>query len=109
MNNLASIYQAKQSYDEAEKLYKFVLKNRLESLGEDHPTYLNSLFNLGVHYHSRGMEKEAKELLDKCAELRTAVFGPSHELTMQTLEYLKNVENDDFKMKILTEEVVEDV
>ena len=109
MNNLAGIYEAKQSYDEAEKLYKFILKNRLESLGDDHPMYMNSLFNLGVHFHSRGMEVEGKEMLDKCAELRMAVFGPTHELTVQTLEYLKNVENDDYKMKILTEEVVEDV
>lgn len=109
MNNLANIYELKKTYEEAEKLYKFVLEKRLVTVGEDHPMYLDSLFNLGVHYNSRGMDKEAREMLDKCAELRSAVFGPTHELTTQTLKYLENIGNKQFDMQILTEEVVEDV
>jgi len=109
MNNLASIYQMQKSYEEAEKLYNFILEKRLVTLGEDHPMYLDSLFNLGVYYNSRGMNREAKEMLDKCAELRSAVLGPTHELTIETLTYLDNVGNRQFSMKILTEEVIEDV
>lgn len=109
MNNLANIYELKNNYVEAEKIYNFVLEKRLVTMGEDHPMYIDSLFNLGVLYNSRGMSKEAREMLDKCAELRSAVFGPTHELTTQALEYLNNVGNKQFDMDTLTEEVVEDV
>jgi hypothetical protein len=57
-------------------------------LGEEHPDTQTSMANLAFTFRSKGRNKEAILLLEKCAQLQKKVLGPQHTDTTSPLEAL---------------------
>ena len=63
MANIVAALLEMKHFDEAEKLGKWVLDERVKVLGDDHPDTLVSMSNLAIAYNSRGRRGEAGDLM----------------------------------------------
>ena len=62
LDRLATLYQAKGSYTEAEPFFQRALAIREKALGPEHPDVANSLNNLALLYRDQGRYAEAEPL-----------------------------------------------
>ena len=58
-----ALYWTLDREEEAEPLYREALETALETLGPEHPVYLNAVNNLGCVLFSLGEEEEAERLI----------------------------------------------
>ncbi|MBE3117829.1 MAG: tetratricopeptide repeat protein [Planctomycetes bacterium] len=63
--------RVRTQYAEAEPLFKRSLAIREKALGPDHPAVAKSLENMALLYRATNREKEAKELEDRAARIRS--------------------------------------
>ena len=83
-NNLGAVYFLQAQFDQAEQLFREVLKQRRKILGEEHPDTLTSMNNLGRLLLVQGKEQheEAQGLIWNAAETAARVLGMEHPLTL---------------------------
>jgi tetratricopeptide (TPR) repeat protein len=62
-------------YDDAEKLYHDVLKERIKLLGEDAVDVAFTYNDLGFHHKSTGNFEESEKAFRKCIEIRQKALG----------------------------------
>ena len=87
-NNLASLYQARGRYTDAEKIYKNNLQ-LFESLPvPDEAGTATTLNNLAGLYQLQGHYRDAEPLYRRALALRTSVLGPNHHDTAGSLNNL---------------------
>ena len=79
LNFLALAYNDLGRYDEAELLFREVVKIDAEVLGKDHPNYALGLNNLAGLLSSTGRHDEAEPLLRKALEIAAKTVGKEHQ------------------------------
>ncbi len=75
LDRLATLYQAKGSYTEAEPLFQRALAIVEKALGPDHPSVATSLNNLGLVYHAQGKYAEAEQLFQRSLAISEKALG----------------------------------
>jgi tetratricopeptide (TPR) repeat protein len=76
LNNLASLYTAKDNYDKAEPLYQRVLAIKEKALGSDHPGVAVSLHQLASLYKAKGDYGKAELFYQRTLAIYEKVLGP---------------------------------
>jgi len=69
-NNIGSVCQAQEKYDEALEYYQKDLKIRLMVYGQDHALVAESYHKIGTVYDSQVKQEEALEFYQKSLEIR---------------------------------------
>ncbi len=82
LNNLANINSELGNLERAEELYRDILITRIATLGEEHPSTIISLHNLGNHLMGAGRFGESRSTLERAVFLFEKVRGPYHHHTM---------------------------
>jgi len=89
-NNLAKLLQDQGKLNEAEPLFREALEGRRRTLGDTHPSTLNSINNLGLLLEDQGKLNEAESLFREALEVRrrtwVALIIP-HSLASTTLAH----------------------
>ncbi len=78
LDRLATLYQAKGSYTEAEPLFKRALAIVEKALRPAHPRVAASLNNLAGLYHAQGRYAEAEPLYQRSLAILEKALGPEH-------------------------------
>jgi eukaryotic-like serine/threonine-protein kinase len=86
MTDLASLCEAQGNVEEAERLFRQVMREQ-EKLGESRST-LPPMSNLGGLLSSEGRYREAEELLTNVVALSRRLNGPDHPTTLTTMNQL---------------------
>src|SRR3990170_1626367 len=60
LNELGTVYQVQERYDDAEHVHKLALEIREKFLGPDHYEVAQSLSNLGLVYTAQGKHRDAE-------------------------------------------------
>jgi tetratricopeptide (TPR) repeat protein len=79
-HNLASVYRDQGKYDQAEALFRDVLR-QMEKFGADHPDTLNCKHSLAQLYSARGEDDKAEPLLQQAVDGATRKLGFAHPRT----------------------------
>jgi tetratricopeptide (TPR) repeat protein len=75
-------------HNEAETIYRKVLKSREKHLGPEHPGTLEAMHGLAnITYCQKGYD-EAEKLNEKVREIRTKQLGPEHSDTLSSMHGL---------------------
>ncbi|KAL8831591.1 MAG: hypothetical protein Q9170_005232 [Blastenia crenularia] len=93
--NLASTYWNQGRWKKAEELDVQVLEIEKRLLGEEHPSTLISMSNLARTWRSQSRSEEATSLMERCHRLRKQVLGPKHPNTENSLEWLREWQDED--------------
>ena len=103
VNNLAATLFSQNRLSEARSKYIQALKGRKNLLDQNHPDYLNTLYNLALVLQKQG-DAESNKLFIKAFRGYLKKFGPSHNLTVtckkammtreESQEYLGNIIKD---------------
>ena len=76
-------------YDiKAERLYRLALEKQRETLGNRHPSTLNSINNLGLLLEAKGDLAAAEQLLCEALEARRETLGNRHPSTLKSINNL---------------------
>ena len=94
IGNLSLLFLYQGKYDEAEPLYREVLKVRRRTLGDEHPATMASISNLGVLFHNQGKYEEAEKHFVEALEGRRRVLGETHPTTLATKNALESLRAD---------------
>ncbi|MEE8122974.1 MAG: tetratricopeptide repeat protein, partial [Alphaproteobacteria bacterium] len=78
LDRLATLYQAKGSYTEAELLFQRSLAIDEKVLGPDHPDVARDLNNLALLYNAQGRYAEAEPLYKRSLAINEKAFGFDH-------------------------------
>jgi tetratricopeptide (TPR) repeat protein len=70
LGGLATLYAGKGDYAKAEPLFRRSLEIRKRALGENHPDYATSLYNLAELYKAMGDPAKAEPLFRNAIEIR---------------------------------------
>jgi hypothetical protein len=70
---------------EAEPLCRTALAAKRRMLGDEHPSTLDSIHNLGLLLWAQGSKAEALEMLRQELEVRRRVLGEDHPHTQRSL------------------------
>ena len=72
-------------------LYDRALKIREKALGPDHPSTLDTLYNMALLHTSHGDKVKAKEVLDKCLDGHIEAYGPEHQYTQEVKSLIQQM------------------
>lgn len=78
INNLASLYQEKKDFEQAEYNFKQALTIKSKVYGSEHPSVVISINNLAKLYQDMGLLNQAEGLFTKVITLRASVLGTEH-------------------------------
>ena len=90
-NDLAAVLCSLGEFDDAKRLHEEALALRRSVLPESLPV-AESLSNLADVALGRGLPAEAVELLSEALEIRRAILGDGHALTLQSRSNLANAQ-----------------
>lgn len=85
---LARLFHEAGHLNEAEELYRRVLREHERVLGHEHEFVLQDLCALAGLLRSRGQDREAEALYRRALHGRQATLGRTHPDTLATLSYL---------------------
>ncbi|MEM9246131.1 MAG: tetratricopeptide repeat protein [Cyanobacteria bacterium P01_F01_bin.153] len=88
LHDLASSYEERANYSEAEPLLRRTLEIREEQLGANHPDTANSLNNLALLYESQRRYSDAEPLLRRSLKISEEQLGVTHPDTAASLNNL---------------------
>ena len=88
LNGLASFYQDRGRYEQAEPLYKEALQTRREVLGARHQDTLTSLNALAMLYQYWGHWEQAESLYQEVLQANRETLGPRSASTLSALNNL---------------------
>lgn len=91
LNNLANLYRATGTFEEARELQERALAIRDQALGQHHPAVAQSLNDLANVQFSVGAYAEARSLYERALAIREDVLGPGHPAVAQSLNNIANV------------------
>ncbi|MBL8483200.1 MAG: toll/interleukin-1 receptor domain-containing protein, partial [Rhodocyclaceae bacterium] len=83
-NNLALVMQQQGDAAGARELLEMVYRERLKSLGEEHPATLLAMHNLAAALTEQGELEAARVFAERALELRRNVLGPAHRDTQES-------------------------
>lgn len=83
-HNLGYLNLGLKRYDEAERRLKAALDARVRTHGESHPGTLASAAGLANVYRQTGKATQAASMLELVVRGHTAMFGPTHRITLQS-------------------------
>jgi tetratricopeptide (TPR) repeat protein len=89
LNNLAFLYVATGQRERAEKCFHKAIEVQRRMLGEQHPSFATSLYNLARYFDSIGRRDEATPMYPQVTEIYYATLGPDHNETREVQRYLK--------------------
>jgi len=92
-NNVATVFQTLGRMLEALDCYENALIIKEESLGEDHPSVSDTLFNLGSVHRKLGHHKEASDYFLRSAMISARARGANHEHTLAAIEQFNEMKN----------------
>ena len=95
-NNLASLYEKLEKYEEAEVLYKKSIEIYEEILGKIHPDTLAAYTNLAGLYDNTGRREEAEKMYKKAICAYRKILGDNHPIVKHLesmLNALANINN----------------
>jgi tetratricopeptide (TPR) repeat protein len=87
-NDLATLFQAKARYSEAEPLYHRALAIGEASLGPDHPIVATGLNNLASLLYATNRPGDAEPLYRRAQAIDEATYGPNHPAVARDLNNL---------------------
>ncbi|KAI9775066.1 MAG: hypothetical protein M1839_001458 [Geoglossum umbratile] len=88
INNYALLLCEKHEFERAEKLHRWALGIQQTFHGDEHPSVLTSLNNIGVVQMRSGKITEAEGLLRTVLDARTKVLGKNHFHTLRTSSHI---------------------
>ena len=91
MHNVGMTYQSMEQYAEALPYHKLELK--LARKLKDNKLVANACVTLGAIYLSENVVDKAKLLFTRAVDVRTKLFGPNHELTIEAKSWLEECED----------------
>lgn len=92
LNGLASVYQLRGQYAQAEQLYRRAIGIWEQSRGPGDPEVATGLNNLATLQFTRGSYEEAEQLLQRALEIRRQELGAGHPFVSAILANLANVQ-----------------
>jgi tetratricopeptide (TPR) repeat protein len=81
-------------YDEAATICEQVLEVQRRVLGDDHPSTLYSIGNLGTIYATQGKDEAAEPLLVESLKGRREALGVEHPFTLNALKDMAEFYSD---------------
>lgn len=78
---LGGLFQERQLFPQAERLYAWALKIMEANLGPDHINLCTGLNNLGGTYYAQGRYEDAAPYYERALTIVEAHYGPEHEAT----------------------------
>jgi len=98
---------AEGRYEESLKVAEQAYEMARASKGEDHPSTLDAMVNLGATLNQLGRNEEGLSLLERALTKRTLVFGREHRVTMRTMCWigttLRSLKKYDQSLTVLEE------
>ncbi|KAH7395355.1 hypothetical protein DE146DRAFT_616190 [Phaeosphaeria sp. MPI-PUGE-AT-0046c] len=88
LHKLGNLYRDQGKLAEAEKMYKWALREREEALGTDHTSTLTTVNSLGNLYRDRGKLVDAEKMYVRALQGREEALGPDHTSTLTTVNNL---------------------
>ena len=85
------LFKEQGKYAEAEPLYHQALEGRRRTLGDEHPSTLVSINNLGMLRKNQGKYAEAESLFREGLEAGLRVLGDEHPYTVHFQRELDTV------------------
>jgi len=91
-SNLAVVYSELGNLNKAKELLEEALASDLKNFGENHPKISTRYNNLAYIYADLKLPSKAKEYMQKAYEIRKNVLGGKHNYTLNSLNFLKELE-----------------
>ncbi|TIA00516.1 TPR-like protein [Aureobasidium pullulans] len=88
---LAYSFRVQNRYAEAEKMYERALAGKEVVLGPDHTSTLDTIFNSGIAYLTKGRLPATEGMLRRALVGQERASGPEHISTLATVRGLGNV------------------
>ncbi|KEF50792.1 uncharacterized protein A1O9_13157, partial [Exophiala aquamarina CBS 119918] len=88
MNNLAVVLRDQGSDEEAEQIYRQVVKVQKAALGAEHPSTLVGMNNLAVVLSNQGKYEEAEQKHRQVVDVKEVVLGTEHPSTLMSMNNL---------------------
>src|SRR5262249_23081213 len=93
LNNLASVSRKRGDHAAVERLYRQASDVLRAALGEEHPNFVTSLYNLAFLYATTGREHQAFDLMDQATRLDDRLLAQLFSVgsESQRMAYLRNL------------------
>jgi tetratricopeptide (TPR) repeat protein len=88
MHNLATLYNNRGLYEQAEPLLLETIEEHRRVLGDDHPNTLGSMNNLAFLFSVQGRYSEAEPLFLETLEIEQRALGNDHPVTLSSTNLL---------------------
>ena len=80
-NSMAIVYRNLGEHTKALEYYEKSLRIRLAALGPEHPSTLDTEYNMAFVYRKQGQRSKARSLFVRCAEGYAKRYGADHSKT----------------------------
>lgn len=88
MNNLATVHEKLEQYDDAEAILRQCIQAQRQLLGDDHLDTLMTEANLAGIFFSQGKFADAEPLLIVCLDRRRVLLGDDNPIVLATMQSL---------------------